>query len=56
MKAAYAENEALGFWRSPLVTREMVREPDILVADPELGLVVLEVKSLPLEMIASVVG
>lgn len=56
VKTAYAGDEALGFWRYPLVTRETVREPDILVADPELGLVVIEVKSLPLETIAGVVG
>lgn len=56
VKAAYAGEEALGFWRYPLVTRQTVREPDILVADPELGLVVIEVKSLPLDMIGSVTG
>lgn len=56
VKAAYAGEEALGFWRYPLVTRETVREPDILLADPELGLVVIEVKSLPLDMIGGVTG
>ncbi len=56
VKAAYAGEEALGFWRYPLVTRETVREPDILIADPELGLTVIEVKSLPLDMLAGVVG
>lgn len=56
VKAAYAGDEALGFWKYPLVTRETVREPDILIADPELGLIVLEVKSLPLDRIAGVSG
>ncbi len=56
VKAAYAGEEALGFWRYPLVTRQTVREPDILIADPELGLVVIEIKSLPLDMIGSVTG
>ncbi|OOV11986.1 nuclease-related domain-containing DEAD/DEAH box helicase [Deinococcus sp. LM3] len=56
VKAAYAGEDVLGFWRYPLVTRETVREPDILIADPELGLVVIEVKSLPLDMIAGVSG
>ena len=56
VKAAYAGEEALGFWRYPLVTRETVREPDILIADPEPGLTVIEVKSLPLDVIAGVVG
>ncbi|MFC4640011.1 ATP-binding domain-containing protein [Deinococcus hohokamensis] len=56
VKAAYAGDEALGFWRYPLITREIVREPDILIADPRLGLVVIEVKSLPLDIIARVTG
>ncbi|MFC4427183.1 ATP-binding domain-containing protein [Deinococcus navajonensis] len=56
VKAAYAGEEALGFWRYPLITRETVREPDILIADPRLGLVVIEVKSLPLDAIERVTG
>lgn len=56
VKAAYAGEDALGFWRYPLVTRETVREPDILLAHPELGLVVIEVKSLPLDLIVGVSG
>lgn len=56
VKAAYAGEEALGFWRYPLRTKETMREPDILIADPELGLVVIEVKSLPLDIIGSVSG
>ncbi|WP_412030361.1 ATP-binding domain-containing protein [Deinococcus yunweiensis] len=56
VKAAYAGDEALGFWKYPLVTADTVREPDLLIADPELGLVVMEVKSLPLDMIAGVSG
>ena len=56
VKAAYAGDEALGFWKYTLVTAETVREPDILIADPEFGLVVIEVKSLPLDMIAGVSG
>lgn len=56
VKAAYAGEEALGFWRYPLLTKETVREPDILLAEPELGLVVIEVKSLPLDIIGHVTG
>lgn len=56
VKAAYAGEEALGFWRYPLRTNETMREPDILVADPELGLVIIEVKSLPLDIIGGVSG
>ena len=56
VKAVYARTDALGYWRYPLVTQETVREPDILLAEPELGLVVVEVKSLPLDMLAGVSG
>ena len=56
VKAAYAGEEALGFWKYPLKTSQTMREPDILIADPELGLVVIEVKSLPLDIIGAVTG
>lgn len=56
VKAAYAGDEALGFWRYPLKTNQTMREPDILIAHPELGLVIIEVKTLPLDMIASISG
>jgi len=56
VRAAYARTDALDYWKYPLVTHETVREPDILLAEPELGLVVIEVKSLPLDMLAGVSG
>lgn len=56
VKAAYANREALGFWRYPLKTKEIVLEPDLLLAEPELGLVVIEVKSLPINMLANIAG
>ena len=56
VKAAFQDREALGWWRYPLVSETTVREPDILVIDPELGVIVIEVKSLPLSDLAGVSG
>lgn len=56
VKAAYKGRDALGFWRYPLITDQAIREPDLLLAEPELGLVVIEVKSLPLDIIAQISG
>lgn len=56
LKAAYSGRDGLGYWKYPLKDRHTQREPDILFAEPELGLVIIEVKSLPLDIIASVTG
>ncbi|WP_027482363.1 DEAD/DEAH box helicase [Deinococcus pimensis] len=56
VKAAFARRDALGFWRYPLTTRDSAKEPDILIADPEYGLVVIEVKNLPITDIAGIAG
>jgi len=55
VKAAFRDREMLGYWHYPLVT-ERVREPDLLLLDPELGVIVIEVKSLPLRQIDRISG
>ena len=50
VKNAFADREAVAFWRYPVI-EDAVREPDILILDAELGIVVIEVKSLPLSQI-----
>lgn len=55
VKEAFAGREALAFWRYPVV-EESVREPDILILDAELGIIVIEVKSLPLSQIKRLSG
>lgn len=55
VKAALAGRDALAFWRYPVV-EEAVREPDILILDAELGLIIIEVKSLPLGQIRRLSG
>lgn len=56
VNAAYTGDEALGVWWRLLVTAESVHDPDILIADPHLGLVVSKVKSLPLDLIGGIGG
>ncbi|QLG13243.1 ATP-binding domain-containing protein (plasmid) [Deinococcus sp. D7000] len=56
VKAAFAGRDTLGWWRYPLISEKSVREPDILLLDAELGVVIIEVKSLQLEQIAGVSG
>lgn len=56
VKAAFQGREALGWWRYPLITGKTVREPDILLIDPELGVIIIEVKSLHMSDINRVSG
>ncbi|MBB6099659.1 superfamily I DNA and RNA helicase [Deinobacterium chartae] len=56
VKQAFSRRNALGFWRYPIVTRSSVKEPDILIADPEYGVVILEVKSLPINHLEGIYG
>lgn len=55
VKAAFTGREALAFWRYPVI-EDAVREPDILILDAELGIVIIEVKSLPLRQIKRLSG
>lgn len=58
VKKAFRDREAIGFWRYPLFANvgERRREPDILIADRQLGLVVVEVKGVRIGDIESVEG
>lgn len=55
-KTAFAERSCIGYWRYPIFSQvgERRKEPDILIADRELGLVVIEVKSLTIDQIVAV--
>jgi superfamily I DNA and RNA helicase len=57
-KSAFAERSCIGYWRYPIFSKvgERRKEPDILIADRELGLVVIEVKSVTIDQIAAVDG
>ncbi|CAM4426184.1 nuclease-related domain-containing DEAD/DEAH box helicase [Deinococcus marmoris] len=48
--------EGLVYWRYPVFTAKAVREPDLLIADPDLGLTIIEVKSFQLRDITGIQG
>ena len=54
----FAERDCIGYWRYPIFSRvgEMRKEPDILIVDRELGLIVIEVKSVTIDQIVEVNG
>ena len=57
VKRAFSGRECLAYWRYPLFSPGAARrEPDILVLDKELGLVVVEVKSIYLEQLVKIDG
>lgn len=56
VKSAFAERNCLGYWRYPIFSKvgKTLKEPDILIADRELSLVVIEVKSFTIEQVVAV--
>jgi len=58
VRSAFAERNCIGYWRYPLFSKigNSRKEPDILIADRELGIVVIEVKSITIDQIVGVDG
>ncbi|GGS15541.1 NERD domain-containing protein [Deinococcus knuensis] len=57
LRPALSGRDTVVFWRYPLNTRQgQLREPDLLLLDPEWGVVVIEVKNIPLSQIESIQG
>jgi len=58
VKKAFAERECIGYWRYPIFSKtgESRKEPDILIADKELGILIIEVKSITIDQIVAVNG
>ena len=58
VKRAFADRECLGYWRYPIFPQAggARKEPDILLVDRELGLIIIEVKSLHIEQIENISG
>ena len=58
VKRTFTDRGCLSYWRYPIfsTTGEARKEPDILIADPELGLIVIEVKSIRMEQLAASAG
>jgi len=57
-RSAYAKYDCLAYWRYPLFSKrgEQRKEPDIVLAHPEIGLVVVEVKGVLIDQITSISG
>ncbi|MEE1130816.1 MAG: NERD domain-containing protein, partial [Caryophanon sp.] len=62
IKQAYREQDQLGkcvgYWRYPLFTKvgQQRKEPDILIADQDYGVIIVEVKSIKIEQLVAVNG
>lgn len=58
VKIAFADRECIAYWRYPIFSQvgKVRKEPDILIADFEFGLIVIEVKSVKIEQIVSIDG
>ena len=57
VKGAFSSRECLAYWHYPIFHRGAARrEPDILILDRELGVVVIEVKSVFSEQIVKIEG
>jgi superfamily I DNA and RNA helicase len=58
IKRTFSDRECVVYWRYPIFSQfgKTRKEPDILIADLELGLIIVEVKSLRIEQIVSIVG
>jgi len=55
---AFAGRDCLGYWRYPIFSKvgKSRKEPDILMADASLGLIVIEIKSVRIEQILALAG
>jgi superfamily I DNA and RNA helicase len=58
IKQAFCARKCLCYWRYPIFSQrgKLRKEPDILIADFELGLIIIEVKSLIINQIVSIQG
>jgi hypothetical protein len=58
VQTAFASRKCLAYWRYPIFspTGKFRKEPDILIADRNLGLIVIEVKAITIEQIVHIQG
>ena len=56
IRSTFAEQNCIGYWRYPLFSKvgEIAREPDILIADQELGVIVIKVEPFTIDQIVAV--
>ena len=57
VKRAFEQRKCIGYWRYPIFySGKFRKEPDILIADRQLGLIVIEVKAVRIEQIVNIQG
>jgi superfamily I DNA and RNA helicase len=58
VKQNFVDRECLAYWRYPIFSQvgKFRKEPDILIVDRILGLIIIEVKSISIEQIVSING
>jgi hypothetical protein len=58
IKRAFSDRDCIGYWSYPIFSRtgETRKEPDILIVDRELGILIIEVKGITIDQITSVQG
>ncbi|GAB4542279.1 MAG: hypothetical protein Tsb0014_34910 [Pleurocapsa sp.] len=58
LQRVFRDRDCLGYWRYPIFSDrgDFRKEPDILIADFELGLIVIEVKAITIEQIVAING
>ncbi|NES84508.1 MAG: ATP-binding domain-containing protein [Moorea sp. SIO2B7] len=57
-RSAFSERNCIGYWRYPIFSKvgEISKEPDILITDQDLGLVVIEIQSVTIDQIITIDG
>ncbi|PSB08252.1 DNA/RNA helicase [Pleurocapsa sp. CCALA 161] len=57
IKRGFEPRECIAYWRYPIFSQGKFRkEPDILIADYQLGLIVIEVKAIKIEQLVNIQG
>ena len=57
VKSAFEVRQCVAYWRYPIFSQDKFRkEPDILIADRQLGLIVIEVKAIAIEQLVNIQG
>jgi superfamily I DNA and RNA helicase len=58
VRESFSERDCVAYWRYPIFSKrgEFRKEPDILIADRELGLTIIEVKSVTIDQIVGING
>lgn len=57
LRRAFERRKCIAYWRYPIFNRDKFRkEPDIVIADDRLGLIVIEVKAIAIEQIVGIQG